>query len=54
MGDGGRAVRPDRSCPPVSFVSCRFRCGGGLDADKLPGRVAANPLGRVGRPEEVA
>jgi len=27
---------------------------GGLDADKLPGRVAAIPLGRVGRPEEVA
>ena len=27
---------------------------GGLDADKLHGRVAAIPLGRVGRPEEVA
>ena len=27
VGDVGRAVRPDRSCPPASFVSCRFRCG---------------------------
>ena len=27
---------------------------GQLDADKLPGRVAAIPLRRVGRPEEVA
>jgi 3-oxoacyl-[acyl-carrier protein] reductase len=38
---------------PTVRVNCNDMLGQ-LDADKLPGRVAAIPLRRVGRPEEVA